>query len=205
VDLQVFQYKMSKRISAVKHYARLIQLIAIANGEDKESITRHSIAMPVIGPHFEPIGWTTYTRTDARVQQIRDALRSLARARNLEKRELRYPLTLPDAASARVVVKPDGTIRIVTTPVKIAGDTMNFFRDQFLPALERCDVRRIRLCPICDKLFFALRLDQQACSPKCSRPYRARQFRLRAKQYEKNRKENRRRKAARPALRRKRK
>lgn len=178
-------------------------MIAIANGEDRKAIARRNLAMPVIGPHFEPIGWTTYTRTDARVQQIRDALRSLARARNLEKGELRYPVTLPDVAAARVVVTSGGTIRIETTRVKIAGDAMNFFRDQFLPALEHCDVRRIKLCPICDKLFFALRLDQQACSPKCSRAHRARQFRLRAKQYEKNRKENRRRKAKREALRRK--
>jgi hypothetical protein len=192
------------RIPISKLHAKLIRLVAIANGEDKESIAKRSIAMPVIGPNFQPIGWTTYTRTNARVQQIRDALRSLATAPDLAKGELRYPVTVPDGAAARAVVTSNGTIRIAVPRVTIPGDAMNFFRDQFLPALEQCDVRRIRVCPICDKLFFALRTDQQACSPKCSRPYRARQFRLRAKQYEQNRKKNRRRKAAREALRRKR-
>ncbi len=194
---------MFMRVRASKLYAKLIRLIAIANGEDREGAAR-SIAMPVIGPNFDPIGWTNYTRTDARVQQIREALRSLARARNLAKGELQYPVTLPDAAAARVVITPDGTIRIVTTRVTIAGDAMNFFRDQFLPALEHCDVRRIRLCPICDKLFFALRLDQQACSLECGRAHRAREFRRKAKLYEQNRKETRRRKPKREVPRRKR-
>jgi hypothetical protein len=187
------------RISVRKRYAKLIQLVAIANGE-----AMRSISIPKVGPRFETLGWTTYTRTDARVQQIRDALVSLARADNPQKGELRFSATLPEPAAARVVVNSDGTIRIVLTRVELDRDAMNFFRDEFLPALESCDVRRIRVCPICEKLFFAFRLDQPACSRTCGRAYRAREFRRKAKLYEQNRKENRRRKAARKELRRKR-
>jgi hypothetical protein len=47
-----------------------------------------------IKTNFEPIGWTSYTRADARAQQIHEALRSLAKARNLVKGELQYPVTI---------------------------------------------------------------------------------------------------------------
>jgi len=189
------------RISVQKRYAKLIRLVAIANGEGTPNLS-----MPKIGPRFENLGWSTYTRTDARVQQIRDALIGLAIASHSEKGELRFPVSLPEPAAARVVFNSDnGTARIVFPQVELDGDAMNFFRDEFLPALEHGDVERVRVCPICDKLFFALRLDQPACSLKCGRAHRAREFRRKAKRYEQNRKENRRRKAEREALRSKRK
>jgi hypothetical protein len=188
------------RISVQKRYAKLIRLVAIANGEGTPSLS-----MPKIGPRFETVGWITYTRTDARVMQIRDALISLAMASHSEKRELRFPVSLPEPAAARVVFNSDGTARIVFPQVELDGDAMNFFRDEFLPALGHGDVKRVRVCPICDNLFFALRLDQPACSLKCGRAHRAREFRRKAKRYEQNRKENRRRKAKREALRSKRK
>lgn len=193
-------YKMSMRIGVRKRYAKLIRLVAIANGD-----AMPSISMPKIGRRFENLGWTTYTRTDARVKQIRDALIGLAMASHSKKGELRFPVRLPERAAARVIFNSDGTARIVFPQVELDGDAMNFFRDEFLPALEHGDVKRVRVCPICDKLFFALRLDQPACSLKCGRVYRAREFRRKAKRYEQNRKENRRRKAKREALRRKRK
>jgi hypothetical protein len=183
------------RISVRKRYARLIRLVAIAN----EEATLPSISIPRLGPRSEVLGWTTYTRTDTLVLQIRDALRNLAKARSPEKGEPWYPITLPaTTAAAGVVVSSDGTIL----------KTSDFFRDEFLPSVVGCNVKRIKVCPICDRLFVALRLDQPACSPKCGGVHRAREFRRKFKLYERNRKEtpwNRLRKAERDKLRRNRK
>ena len=79
-------------------------------------------------------------------------------ASHSKKGELRFPVRLPERAAARVIFNSDGTARIVFPQVELDGDAMNFFRDEFLPALEHGDVKRVRVCPICDKLFFALRL-----------------------------------------------
>jgi hypothetical protein len=42
------------------------------------------------------------------------------------------------------------------------------YKPLFFRVLEEVEVERIRECPICEKLFWAGRLDQAACSPRCS-------------------------------------
>ncbi len=157
------------RVCVRKRYAELITLTAIANGE-----AMPSISMPKIGTRFEDLGWSTYTPTETLVGQIRDALRSLANAGVPKKGEQLTRITLAAPPSVAVTIASDGII-------EGRGD---FIREKFLPALEHCDVRRIRMCPICDKLFVALRLDQPACSRKCDNAHRARKFR---RKYESNR------------------
>src|ERR1043166_1792541 len=43
-------------------------------------------------------------------------------------------------------------------------------------ALSGAEIDRIRLCPICDIVYFASRIDKMACSPDCSNKYRQRRF-----------------------------
>jgi hypothetical protein len=39
----------------------------------------------------------------------------------------------------------------------------------FLSALSECrDIRRVRMCPICDRIYWARRNDQPACSKRCN-------------------------------------
>lgn len=48
--------------------------------------------------------------------------------------------------------------------------------DEFLRALEGCDVARIRVCPICRRFFYAARSDQKACAKPatCGQTHRQR-------------------------------
>jgi hypothetical protein len=46
-----------------------------------------------------------------------------------------------------------------------------------LDALQGVEVARIRRCPICDKIYWAERIDQPACSKKCNTTRRSRIFR----------------------------
>jgi len=204
---------MSIRVSVRKRYTALINLIAAVNREGTTqnlSIPIFDSRCPVCGAtispakvaalahndrSLKPTGYSTYTLSKFTLDALRNALLNLARARVSDEDQV---FSLPAPAESGVLITSDGRIR-VTAALRgtHAEGTPDFFREVFLRALENCEVQRIRECPICRKLFVALRLDQPACSRACSGAYRVRQFRLRAKQYEKNRKENRRRKAAR--------
>lgn len=59
----------------------------------------------------------------------------------------------------------------------------------FKTALEGVETRRIRRCPICDKLFYALRVTQQTCSHRCNATRRVRAWRANQAKYEQTRKE----------------
>ncbi len=202
------------RESVYKRYAKLLKLVALANGEPDDL---RDVIMPVGDPEagergrerylrtgrlprpnspaYQPYGWADYGPKEKFVPVIREALRRLANAQPPKWSEPSIGIPLPESPPASVTVDFNGRI----------NKTRDFYRDQFLPALEGLEVGRLKICPICDKLFVALRLDQPACSRKCGNAHRAREFRRNAKRYERNRKENRRRKAAREALRRKRK
>jgi hypothetical protein len=54
----------------------------------------------------------------------------------------------------------------------------------FMKALEGAETCRFRRCPICDKFFYALRIQQQACSQRCNATRRVRAWREKQHQYE---------------------
>lgn len=47
---------------------------------------------------------------------------------------------------------------------------------------EDVEARRIRECPICQRIFWAGRLTMQGCSPRCANTFRVRRHRYRTKE-----------------------
>lgn len=62
-----------------------------------------------------------------------------------------------------VGVDPEGKVRIS--------------KDLFTEAVEGVEARRIRECEVCNRIFWAGRLDQWCCSPRCARVLRTRRWR----------------------------
>jgi hypothetical protein len=60
----------------------------------------------------------------------------------------------------------------------------------FINALGLADIGRIKQCPVCNRIFFARRNDQEACTGACSNTARQRRFREK-RYYNQNRKRNR--------------
>jgi len=148
-----------------KRYAKLLKLVALANGEPDG--LRDAIM---------PVGDTivNYGPKEKFAPLISQTLRKLAAKPVPKMGEVQVAVPLPDLSPVGIFVDFNSTMR----------ETKDFNRDVFLPALKGGDVRRIKVCPICDKLFVALRLDQPACSRKCGNAHRARKFR---RKYESNR------------------
>jgi hypothetical protein len=59
---------------------------------------------------------------------------------------------------------------------------------EFLRVLEGIEAVRLRQCPICDRLFLAVRKDQKACSKRCNAVRRVRDWRANQDQHEYRRK-----------------
>jgi len=51
--------------------------------------------------------------------------------------------------------------------------------DDLFRVLERTDLRRLRRCPICERFFYAKRIDAPACSSRCRQTERVRRLRNR--------------------------
>jgi hypothetical protein len=62
----------------------------------------------------------------------------------------------------------------------------------FIPAVLERDVQRIRICPICDRIFIAVREDASACPGLCTSTNNVRRFRRgeAPKRYRANHKKN---------------
>ena len=74
------------------------------------------------------------------------------------------------------------------TEVRIEADgTARLQKSLFADAIDGIDVRRIRLCGVCETLFWAKRLDQIFCSKACSGLQRIQRWREKSSDYELNR------------------
>ncbi|HKN60884.1 MAG TPA: hypothetical protein VJW93_06890 [Candidatus Acidoferrales bacterium] len=90
----------------------------------------------------------------------------------------------------RISKRPPGaTVWLDRSTGRVAVKSFDPYRDYFLRALEGTETKRIRRCPICDNLFFALRLTQRACSKRCAGTLRVRAWRAHQAKYEQTRKE----------------
>lgn len=70
----------------------------------------------------------------------------------------------------------------VKTNLRISSDGLiEIERDEFLRAIEDVEAKRLRLCEICGRIFWAGRLDQQCCSSACAHALRNRRYRARYK------------------------
>jgi hypothetical protein len=75
-------------------------------------------------------------------------------------------------------------------------DTFDPYQENFLPVIKGVEIERIRRCPICGKIFFALRTktkggkdtSSKACSRKCNQLRRVREWRANQTVYLLNRK-----------------
>jgi hypothetical protein len=121
-----------------------------------------------------------------------------------EKAPLPFTLPLSAFVAPRIQIMPDGQSRI-------ARDLLH---DAILPALavevsrdsrqpHGPDVRRLKICTVCDRLFVAKRHDQTSCSGQCANTHRQRRFRNRDKrrEYKEHHRKNQLAKAARARLR----
>jgi hypothetical protein len=82
-----------------------------------------------------------------------------------------------DSAAASVSVRQGTFHTRISFPYK-----------EFLDALARAEPGRLRCCPICKKIFYALRRTQKTCSKPCNQNRRVREWRVKQSEYEYNRK-----------------
>ncbi len=101
---------------------------------------------------------------------------------------------LPIELSQSQVMAPRITIDPATGRAVVASDLIG---DAILPAIKRegVDMRRLRVCPVCERLFVAARHDSMACSPGCVSVERQRRYRNAEKRKEYREHLNRNRKA----------
>jgi hypothetical protein len=70
--------------------------------------------------------------------------------------------------------------------------SLGYAKPQITWVLEKIELERIRKCPVCETLFWAGRLDQSACRPRCANVLRAKTWRekyaAKNKRKERNRK-----------------
>jgi hypothetical protein len=59
----------------------------------------------------------------------------------------------------------------------------------FASVVEGTEAKRVRRCPICNRLFYAVRISSKACSVRCNRTRRVRKHRENQAKYEQTRKE----------------
>ncbi len=104
-------------------------------------------------------------------------------------RSVELPITIPPP---RYQIMPDGS----------AAFGPDLFLDVVIPAIREAgaDLRRVKLCSVCSRLFFGRRHDSIACSRKCANLERVRRFRGKRTQYSENHRKNRKAKTARSAL-----
>ena len=68
----------------------------------------------------------------------------------------------------------------VKTKLRLNGQGVFILeRNKLIEALECVEAQRIRTCPICEQIFWAGRLNQPACSKRCSHTLRNRKYRER--------------------------
>jgi hypothetical protein len=112
---------------------------------------------------------------------VRAILRSLAEAgRAMTEGTTRGATGFPLPPIVPLVrIEPDGTLRM--------GEFWDDVHSTFAPALEGADVRRIKTCPACGKLFWANPSHKGACDEHLG-SVRIRRYREKQKQYEQTRK-----------------
>jgi len=100
--------------------------------------------------------------------QLDACLREVA-ARAVEETELPFELPHSGPGWARIQIMSDGKIKQVRD--RIADVVLDAISDPYL------DVRRLKICPICERLLVAERYDRIACGGKCSATERQRRLR----------------------------
>ena len=94
----------------------------------------------------------------------RKVLVAIARRNNAEPRQSSMP---PEAKGIKI------TVSLTTDP----KGKINISTDEVLGALSQVEMSRIRQCPICNRIFWAGRIDQNCCGSQCAHVQRSRRWR----------------------------
>jgi hypothetical protein len=110
---------------------------------------------------------------------LRTILRDLARAIAADQR---FATVAIPSGQMPVIELSGGTLRVQT----------DLIVHHLLPALDGIDAHRLRICPVCDRLFVARRRDQLGCDAKCGNAEYMRRYRSpeKQRQYAQNKKIN---------------
>jgi hypothetical protein len=91
-----------------------------------------------------------------------------------------------------LVTQHDDTAAITSSEIWVHHGVVRTERidpfKEFLAALEGINAERLRQCPVCRHLFFALRKDQKACAKRCNAARRVREWRAQQARHEYRRK-----------------
>jgi len=86
----------------------------------------------------------------------------------------------------RTIEIPGSFVEFAEQDGRIAITTRDPYHN-FIAALERAEIDRIRKCEICGAFFYAVRKDKRACSKSCNDVRRMRKSRAKQTEYEYNR------------------
>lgn len=136
---------------------------------------RHSprllLTLPLFPGTRHP-GVTTASSIWEMHEVIRGSLRKVARAAaELPKEGTRIQLHDPVMPWTQIRLSGSGRIEL-SDP-----DPLTKIWTDLLQSLNGCDAKRIRICPICDKLYWAARITRSACSKECNNTRRQRKLR----------------------------
>jgi hypothetical protein len=174
-----------KRNGVKKSYAKLVRLMELANlaasGRNRPRLQKLAERIFVVpeaalpAAALDPGRWLAgkmpdYIALDA-ARLASDMLRLAAKG----DREVSFPLR----QAPMVAVDRYGIFRRVWDEA-----------DVIIEILSGREAARLRACPVCDKPFVALRVDQHACRGRCTNTWNVREFRRKKPRYEENRKKN---------------
>jgi hypothetical protein len=147
------------RISVRKWYSPLIGLVEALNQLDADGNSPGCKGFFLQGSLYSG----EYGRSIARMAL--KSLRLLAKQERepwkesgRDRRARTQPMSLEIDAILKLYIDAEGLIQ--------TGE--DFFLDHFLPALKGKEVLRLRICPMCNRLFVAIRKDQPCCEGKCN-------------------------------------
>ena len=107
-------------------------------------------------------------------REIRDFLGRIPAMEPRESRPLAADEEVPFSVMLYGSRAEDGRLHFQPEPLRRA----------FMKALEGAETRRIRRCPICERIFYAVRETQKACSQRCNATRRVRAWRTNQAKYE---------------------
>jgi hypothetical protein len=201
---QTLTVTVSGRAQARKRYERLAPWLELANlaapmlGDDgPEPGTLDDLMLPVLryvgraqdSDFFPAEQLRRYARQwpDRAGKQLQSLAIDVARA---------FILCLDEDLEAAFAVEegPRLAIEVFKSKGVVDFEVFDPFRDCFLPAIKGVEVARIRRCPVCRKIFFAMRhkagskYGSKACSRQCNQTLRVRRHRAKQADYEYGRK-----------------
>ena len=197
------------RKSVKKHYQHVASFVGLANLGWNEILLRDRFPLLV---ELEPLGEhrALLKRIDHEVEKRLPAVRELADVPALFFSRCKEcsPETMRQVHSFALVRRVFDSLNFLTGTAALSAPGAQFTQfslqvkktengslarvhdpyEDFLIALEGCDLRRLLSCPVCRRFFVAFRLDQKACSRGCANRLRVSRFRKKQPEYLANRK-----------------